>query len=80
MMTASAVMRLERQPGCSSLKVIESLVFFVHIDHVDLLVDGGLGGEFGGDFSHSFAVPDASVDAHELFAVFVNGPHGGKLR
>ena len=37
----------------------ESLVFFVHVDHVDLFVDGGLGGEFGGDFSHGFAVPDA---------------------
>ena len=56
----------------------ESLVFFVHVDHVDLLVDGGLGGEFGGDFSHGFAVPDAAVDAHELFAVFVDGPHGGE--
>ena len=47
----------------------ESLVFFVHVDHVNLFVDGGLGGEFGGDFSHGFAVPDAAVDAHELFAV-----------
>ena len=56
----------------------ESLVFFVHVDHVDLFVDGGLGGEFGGDFSHGFAVPDAAVDAHELFAVFVDGPHGGE--
>ena len=56
----------------------ESLVLFVHVDHVDLLVDGGLSGEFGGDFSHGFAVPDAAVDAHELFAVFVDGPHGGE--
>ena len=53
-------------------------MFFVHVDHVDLLVDGGLGGEFRGDFSHGFAVPDAAVDAHELFAVFVDGPHGGE--
>ena len=56
----------------------EALVFLVHADDVNLLVDGGFGRELRRNLTHGFAVPDSPVETHELLAVLVDGPHGGE--